>query len=173
MLRPVVLATVSAAALAAGCRQASPAAPAATAEHGALPQPVPVTRLRTEPYPLTFSSGLRAPQRSVVRDEGAWREAWAAIWSNHSPTPPLPAVDFTREMIIVVALGERRSGGYSILIDSAAVSDGGLVIWVHTISPGPRCVTTGALTQPVDAARLPQLPGRAEFRERAEVSDCQ
>ena len=51
---------------------------------------VELARLRDEPCPLTFSSGLVEAQRMVVRDEQAWRETWTAIWRGHSPQPPLP-----------------------------------------------------------------------------------
>ena len=170
VLRSLVSA-VAVAAIAAGCRQPAPVAPEATAR-GEFAQPVAVTRLRGEPYPLTHYSGLTTAQRLVVRDEAAWRDAWAAIWRDATPAPPLPSIDFAREMVVVAALGERNSGGYGILIDSAAASGGGLRVFVRTTSPGPRCFVTGALTQPVDAARLPRVDGPVEFVERAEVTDC-
>ncbi len=169
-LRPIILA-VAVAVATAGCGQAGPADPTAIADRGRA-ESVTLTRLRAEPYSLTYNSGLRTPQRTVVRDAAAWQELWAAIWRDHGAAAPLPAVDFSREMVVVVALGERNSGGHSILIDSATVSDGSLQVWVRSISPGPNCVTAGALTEPVDAARLPRVEGRVEFRESSEVSDC-
>lgn len=133
---------------------------------------VPITRFRAEPYPLTLSSGLVEPARAVVRDDALWRATWTAIWSNHWPEPALPAVDFAREMVVVAALGERASGGYAILVDSATVAGGALLVHLRTLSPGPRCYVTAALTQAVDAVRLPRHDGPVAFRERAEVVDC-
>ena len=89
-----------------------------------------------------------------------------------TPEPALPDVDFAREMVVVAALGERRSGGYAIVLDSATGRGGTLVVHLRTRSPDARCAVTGALTQPVDAARLPRHDGPVEFRERAEVVRC-
>jgi hypothetical protein len=137
-----------------------------------LGRAVPLVRLRPEPYSLTYYSGLDHPERTVVRDEIAWREVWAAIWRGHSPEPPLPQVDFAQEMLVVVALGERLTGGFGIFADSAFTDNEQFVIQVRTIAPGPRCFTTQALTQPVDVARVPRTELAIRFREQPEVHDC-
>lgn len=134
--------------------------------------PTPVTRLRTGPSSFTDFSGLREPQRLVVREPSAWREVWAAIWRGYSPEPPVPEIDFGREMLVVAALGERPTGGYNIFIETAAEGPTGLVIQIRSVSPGPRCAMTQAFTQPVDIARLPRRDGPVLFADRSEVSPC-
>jgi hypothetical protein len=148
----------------AACSQA-----AAPRDSGAA---VDVTRLRPEPYSLTYFSGLDEPQRTVVRDEVAWRAAWAAIWRRHSPEPPLPPVDFEREMLVIAALGSRPSTGYGILVDSAFAEGEGLLVQIRTVAPGVRCGTGGALTQPVDVARVPRTDGAVRFRDQPQVHEC-
>jgi hypothetical protein len=133
---------------------------------------IAVRRLRPEPQPLTTSSGITESRRLVVRDEPAWRQIWTSIWRDVSEPPPLPQIDFTNEMVIVAALGERPTGGYAILVDGATRTADGLSIRVRAISPGPGCLTTQALTQAVDVARLPRLAGRVTFEERSETRDC-
>ena len=133
---------------------------------------VPIARFRAAPHPLAFSSGVGEPARLVIRDEPLWRATWAAIWSPVEPQPAVPAVDFAREMVVVAARGGRPSGGYGIVVDSATLHGATLVVHVRATSPGPRCSVTGALTAPVDAARLPRHDGPVEFRERAEVTRC-
>ena len=149
---------------AAACSQA-----AAPRESGS---PVRVIRLRPEPYSLTYFSGLDESQRAVVRDEAAWRGAWAAIWRRHSPEPPLPQVDFDREMLVIAALGTRPTTGYGILVDSAFAEGDGLLVRIRTVTPGPRCGTGQALTQPVDVARLTRTQGVVRFRDEPQVHDC-
>lgn len=135
--------------------------------------PVLVSRLRAEPYSFTSSSSLRAPQRTVIGDMTAWRAEWSRLWAGAASAPPLPAVDFSREVIVLAALGERPTGGYQILIDSATTaSEGGVVVHVRTVSPGARCGVYHALTQPVDLARLPRVQGPVTFRDRAVVANC-
>jgi hypothetical protein len=135
--------------------------------------PVPITRLRVEPVSFTTTSGLRSPQRTVIRDAAAWRAAWAELSARVAPEPPLPAVDFASELVVLVALGERPTSGYQILVDSArTTADGGVVVHVRTISPAARCGVFQVLTQPVDLARLPSVSGPITFRDQAVVVDC-
>ena len=135
--------------------------------------PLTVTRLSSEPISVTYASQLRQPARLVIRDQAAWVSAWASLWPAFAPIPAPPNVDFSREMIVLVALGERPTGGYTILVDSAAVSGAGVTVWIGTSSPGRRCVTTQAFTQPVDIARLPRTDGAVRFAETSTVVDCE
>jgi len=131
-----------------------------------------VTRLRAEPYSFTFYSGLDDRQRIVVRDQTQWKDVWQQIWKRTSPVPDLPAIDFTRELVIVAADGSRPTGGYNILIERASDSGGaGINVVIRSVSPG-RCGVTQALTQPVDIARVTRRDGAVIFTERAEVQDC-
>jgi hypothetical protein len=133
---------------------------------------IPVVRLRSDPYPFAFYSGLDKPDRIVIRDPVTWQIVWKNVWFRDSEVPPLPAVDFSNEMIVVAALGARSSGGYGILIDGAnEVANGGVNVTIRSTSP-LNCLVTEAFTQPVDIARLP-IRGRVEFTERAEVHQCQ
>ncbi len=133
---------------------------------------IPVVRLRSEPYPFAFYSGLDKPDRIVIRDPVTWQMVWKKVWFGDSEVPPLPAVDFSSEMILVAALGARSTGGYGILIDGAnEVGIGGVNVTIRSTSP-LNCLVTEAFTQPVDIARLP-IRGRVEFTERSEVHQCQ
>jgi hypothetical protein len=133
---------------------------------------IPMVRLRADPYSFTSSSGLDKPARIVVRDDATWRTLWSQINLGGAPVP-LPAIDFSREMIVVVALGSRSTGGYSILLeDASAGANDGTAITVRSMSPGPGCGVTLAFTQPVDIARLPLRQGEVRFVERAQVFDC-
>jgi len=148
-----------------GCVQPLAPDPAAT--------PVPVVRLRAEPYSFASYSGLIEPQRLVVRDPAAWAETWAVIWARHSPLPELPQVDFAHEMLVVAALGARSTGGYGIVVDSAVATADHVDVWIRTISPGSGCVVTLAVSQPVDIARLPRSDGVVRFHDRTEEHTCQ
>jgi hypothetical protein len=132
---------------------------------------IPVVRLRSEPYPFAFYSGLDKPDRIVIRDPVTWQIVWKKIWRRSSEVPPGPAIDFSSEMIVVAALGARPTGGYGILIDGAnEIANGGISVTIRSFSP-LNCLVTEAFTQPVDIARLP-IGGKVEFTERSEVHQC-
>jgi hypothetical protein len=148
---------------------AAGAAPTARETGGTLP----LVRLRAEPYSFDYASGLRDSALVVVRDAGAWATLWSRIHASRGSVPALPVIDFAREMVIVAALGERNSGGYTILVDSAlAAPAGGAVFVIRSIAPGPRCGVTAALSQPVDIARTSRRDGPVTFRTHAAVNEC-
>jgi hypothetical protein len=76
-------------------------------------------------------------------------------------------------MVVVAALGQRNSGGYTIRVDSALTTIDGLTVWITTTDPGSHCLTTAALTQPVDIASLPRIDGAVRFVDVHSVVDCQ
>ena len=135
--------------------------------------PLTVTRLRTEPFSFTYVSQLRQPERLVIRDHAAWVDGWASLWPAFAPIPAPPNVDFNSEMIVFVALGERPTGGYSIIVDSAGTTAQSVTVWIGTSAPGPHCSTTQAFTQPVDIARLPRIEAVVHFVETSRIADCQ
>jgi hypothetical protein len=149
--------------LSLGCGS-SPAAP------GQPGEPLSIVRLGTDAASFTYYSGLKETQRVIVRDRATWQAVWSSIWKMQSPEPPLPDIDFTREMVVVAALGERPTGGYGIFVDAASEGPSGVTVRVRSISPSGACMTTQALTQPVDIARMPRRSGPVAFEERAETT---
>lgn len=133
---------------------------------------VPLARLSTNPYSLTCCSGIGEPERFVVRDDATWQTVWTSIWRGFTPMPPLPNVDFNKEMVIVATLGSRSTGGYGIVVDSALMTTNGLTVWVSTSSPGQTCFTTQAFTAPVDIARIQRIDVPVGFIDVAKVVQC-
>ena len=136
------------------------------------PESLTLVRLGSAAAPLTSYSGLRESQRLVIRDQATWQQTWSAIWSNTAPQPALPTIDFTREMVILAALGERPTGGYSIFVDSASETAAGVTIAVRSLASDSGCPVTLALTQPVDIARMTRRDGHVEFAETFAIQRC-
>src|SRR6185503_15540490 len=57
-------------------------------------------------FPFRINSGITVRDRMVISDPTAWSKIWLNIVAGHSPTPPLPAVDFDRETIVLAAMGQ-------------------------------------------------------------------
>ena len=138
--------------------------------------PVPFTELDPKrPGPrrsFAHSSGILKPLRVVIRDRDAWLELWKQLSSQQSPPPPLPEIDFSREMLIVVAMGQRNTGGFGIIVDGVYKRYKKLEVVVKSISPGNNCMTTQALTQPVDIVRVQKSDYSVVFRETDVTNDC-
>ena len=135
--------------------------------------PVPFTQLDPKrPGPLTTNSGIVKRLRIVIRDRDAWVELWKQLSSKQFPQPPLPEIDFSREMLIVVAMGEQGTGGFSISVDGVYEKNNKIEVIVKSFRPGKKCMLTQALTQPVDVVRLKKSDYSVVFRETSETKNC-
>lgn len=152
-----------------------------TGQEGAnLGTPLRVTSLRPKPCPtcyqgrvsFTNDSAIGDSLRVVIRDAEAWRKVWERIhYSPVQPFPPLPEFDFSREMVIVAALGGRPTGGYGIIVDPYE-RGGRLEVIVIKQTPGKACITTQMTTAPVDIVRLSKTERSVVFRETEIVHEC-
>ena len=97
-----------------------------------------------------ISSGIKGARRLVIRDPETWSRFWSELGAGVQPQ-----VDFGRDLVIAVAAGQRSSGGHDIEVRRVTRSGGELRIEVLRTSPGPGCMTTAALTQPVDVVLVP------------------
>jgi hypothetical protein len=115
-----------------------------------------------------ISSGIRGSRRLVIRDPATWSQFWSELGAGVQPK-----VDFGRNLIIAVASGERSSGGHDIAVQKVSRSGGELRIEVLETSPGPECVTTSALSQPVDVVMIPSAGVTGwSFIDRAATHAC-
>ena len=91
----------------------------------------------------TDESG-RTAQVAVATSEAAFQ----ALWAQHAGAEPLPQVDFSVESVVVLQLGQRNSGGYSIEPQEVTERDGTLRVVAPVKSPGRGTIVTMALTSP-------------------------
>jgi hypothetical protein len=119
-----------------------------------------------------FNSGLDRRAQIIVRDSASWASLWREIVRPHSPVAALPAVDFSREMLVIASMGRRSTGGYAIWVDDVRVVNDTLRIALWEQSPGPRCGTPGALTAPVALARLERSTLPVAFVTTTSMADC-
>jgi PrcB C-terminal len=113
-------------------------------------------------------TGIGESRRMVIRDANSFAQAWSELGAGDRPD-----VDFTQNVVVLVALGQRPTGGYEIGVSRVAQADGQLSIEVVETAPGPNCVTAGAETQPVDVVIVPaSMPRGWSFLERKEIRAC-
>ena len=128
---------------------------------------IPVQLIVSESY-----SGFDEPERLVVRDALAWAFVWTRIYENVSAQPPLPAIDFSKEQVIVAATGARPSSGYSIRITGASGSGNAITVRLESQSPGPGCGVLTVVTHPVTVAKMGRTVESVVFEETPTVKTC-
>jgi PrcB C-terminal len=93
-------------------------------------------------------SGVREPLQIVIRSQAEWDALWKRHVSIETNPPPPPTIDFNKQIVIGVFLGEKPTGGYDVEITRAEQSDGALVLHYREKSPLPGSIAIQALTQP-------------------------
>jgi hypothetical protein len=114
-------------------------------------------------------SGITAPERLVIGDDSSY----ARFWSTLAVGGERPPVDFTRDVVVAVAGGQRSTGGYSIAVDQVTRSGAGVSVDVVQTTPGAGCIMSQALTQPVDVVVVAGADARTwSFGERSAEQGC-
>jgi hypothetical protein len=142
---------------------ASPAGPSQTN--------LTVTRLAPN-IRMPLDSGIERETLSVIKDQAAWKALWDKIYANQSPAPPLPEVDFTKEMIVVAAAGQKPSSGYAMTVSSAVEANGEVTVSIDAVSPGAKCIGLTVITSPLDLARVTRRDSPVRFNVTRRTRDC-
>ena len=130
-----------------------------------------------EPYPVPQrlyydnGGGIQDSIRVVLREEGGFRMRWDQATSRQAVPPPLPQVDFAREMVVLVAAG-RMTTEDQIQVDSATVvqamdveGDMQPVLTIH-VRTTRGCGRFNVDAYPLELLRLRRFDGEVRFNER-------
>jgi hypothetical protein len=185
MKKPVVVTAMLATivALALSCTQAHPshipdaqgnAAPIRDVASQAHAGQVPL-----EPYDAVdhlyknAKSQLPSGVRLAIMDTADWAAIWRRVVGTSSPAP-VPAVDFSREMLLVVGMGQAPCMGYQINVDTVfRDKDKRIYAVVRERHHGSRCGCLNEVVSPVDVVRVPRTVRPVTFLERRETNVCE
>jgi len=122
---------------------------------------------RQLPRPPVNSFPSDKALRLVIKNRGEFSNFWKRLTARVPPgswVPPLPEIDFLKEMVVVAAMGRRPSSGYWTIIDGACEVDGQVEVFVSNVDA--TCVPQpSVVTYPADAVRLPRTDLPVVFRE--------
>jgi hypothetical protein len=127
-----------------------------------------------QPFTSIFESLTSGfPERAglALRTRAAYDETMRTAYGILADAAP-PPVDFERDMVIVVALGERATGGYAVRVDAIEQDADGVVIRSTETSPGPTCIVSQMLTSPVQVVSTPAIEGAVRFEWRQVTEAC-
>lgn len=105
------------------------------------------------------ASDIFDPREAVVRTEAEWQ----ALWKDHRPREPVPAIDFSRDMVAGVFLGTRPTAGFQVEIQAVTSSDGIVHVQYAERGPSPGDLVAQVLTSPFHLVRVPRTDSPVEF----------
>jgi len=119
------------------------------------------------------------PQVLLIRSKEAWARIAGEFSMSPAQTPPesdarLLAVDYSRQSILVVTLGQRGSASYSIRVERIEAGPPLRVIMSST-APRPDEMTAGVMTHPfsIVVVNLTSLPEDAVFERDGNVVEME
>lgn len=112
------------------------------------------TRLSMATVEKGQRSGIREALQTVIRNRDEWNAFWKRHDSTNTPPALAPIVDFDREMVVGIFLGEKSTGGYEVEIVRAERRDSSLYFYYREESPPPNAMVTQALTQPFHLVKI-------------------
>ena len=118
-----------------------------------------------------LQGGMSRSARLIISTRDQFTELWNEITSSTSAKPPLPEVDFSREMLVVAATGPEKEP-HALIIDSACEVNNQLEVVVRNTKSVPCGASVGLQPQPVDIVRLPKTDLPVVFREIEDTFDC-
>ena len=97
------------------------------------------------------ASGIIDRREVVVQSEQQWQK----LWNEHAPGAPPPPIDFTKELVAGVFVGQRPTAGYQVEIVRVERENGVLTIVYRIEDPPKDSMVAQVLSQPFHLVRLP------------------
>lgn len=117
-----------------------------------------------------LTSGLVEPRREVLRDEAEFFRVWAEHAAEVARPALPPKVDFAKEMVVLVAMGQRPTGGFFIEVVDVELHGRTLEIRISERVPKPGTYQLQQVTQPFQFIALPGVQARIRFRNVQEAA---
>lgn len=108
-------------------------------------------------------SGIQETMEVVITNQTQWADIWNKHSARKTPVDAPPEVDFQKESVIFVALGQKRTGGYAVEIAGLQRANDKTEIMVKTRAPKPGGFQLQALSAPFHIVVVPKIDGTVKF----------
>ncbi|MGI8546923.1 MAG: protease complex subunit PrcB family protein [Gemmatimonadaceae bacterium] len=149
-----------------GCGQPAPTSSLPPNAANVTSAQQPYTRIMSAP-----TSGFTESENLVLKTDAGLASAWKTVHAG-IPGNPAPAIDMAHNMVVLIALGQRSTGGYTVRFDSLTTEAAGAVVRYTVTSPGPGCMNTQMITSPIDVVSVPRIDGTVRFEKTDAVNRC-
>lgn len=92
--------------------------------------------------------GIEEVQYEFIADETEFLNVWNKAHGSQLTVPVLPDIDFDRETLVAVFMGQKPTGGYGVDIQDISLDDNNVYINMGFREPAAGAITTQALTSP-------------------------
>jgi hypothetical protein len=118
-------------------------------------------------------SSIADKRQVVVTNQEEYMKLMDELYSYLDQVPKVPEVDFTKNSVVAVFMGEKPNGGYTINFDKVIKRKDDLTVSFYETTPGPKCMVTDAITRPYEIAKIPKIDRKVKFKTKTRVNECQ
>jgi len=97
---------------------------------------------------------------------------WMRMFGKYPKKPPIPMIDFETKQLLLVAMGEKPNGGYSIKVNSIIKTKKGILVTIEDTKPGKTCNNTSALIYPFQLIEMPKTEQDLTFVRVSKINTC-
>lgn len=109
-------------------------------------------------------SGITEPMDTIITTEAELDTLWLNHYSYLGVTPQTPSIDFKKDVVVGVFLGDQPSTGYWIRMDSVYVKgDQEIVAMTMNDKPDTNAVVLDMITQPFVIASITKTDKHIQF----------
>jgi hypothetical protein len=116
---------------------------------------------------------MKEMDNKLITHVNEWRAIWKKISADQTPQPALPQVNFDEKTLVACFMGEQRSGGFRIEIQSLSCEGKNFDAKLIHHEPGRNCLLTMALTQPFLVVAIDKCEAtNSNFDIEGKLKDC-
>ncbi len=112
-----------------------------------------------------FYGGMTDSKFIVIKDETTLNEIYKLINKNKSPGIKIPIINFEKETVLVLFLGEKSSGGHSISVEQILDENEKVTVKYKVTLPKLGEMVTTVMTQPYCIIKIPKTLKEVVFKK--------
>ena len=108
--------------------------------------------------------GYASSKFMVIENNNSLIEVFNLLNKSRSPDLEIPVINFEKESVIALFLGEKNSGGYAITIEQVLDKSNKVYVVYKVVSPGVGDMVTSVMTQPFSIIKIPKTNKEIVFK---------
>lgn len=112
-----------------------------------------------------FFGGYTDSKFIVITDKKSLTQVYNLINKGKFPEIKTPEINFDKEMVVALFLGEKNSGGYAISVEKIFNTSNKTYVVYKETSPKPGEMVTTVMTQPFTIAKIPKTSKEIVFKK--------
>ncbi len=105
------------------------------------------------------------PQIMVIKEPKGLQKIYTQINMTRRPGFPVPNIDFSKETVVAICMGEKNTGGFSVDVAGIRETKEGVTVMVKEIGPAAGDMVTMAISQPFCIIKIPVAKKEITFEK--------